>query len=48
MRLRAGLALLLLPAHPHPDDLPAITAAAQPLLDLLAARGLLDATARST
>jgi DNA-binding transcriptional MerR regulator len=43
-----GGALLLLPAHPHPDDLPAITAAAQPLLDLLAARGLLDATDRST
>jgi DNA-binding transcriptional MerR regulator len=34
-------ALLLLPAHPAPDDLPAINAAAAPLLDLLADRGLL-------
>jgi hypothetical protein len=38
----AGGALLLVPARPDPDDLTAIRAAAQPLLDLLAARGLLD------
>nr|WP_205861483.1 MerR family transcriptional regulator [Planosporangium flavigriseum] len=37
----AGGAVLLLPAHPGPDDVVAIHAAAQPLLDLLAARGLL-------
>jgi hypothetical protein len=36
-----GGALLLLPAHPTPDDLAAINEAAQPLLDLLADRGLL-------
>jgi len=34
-------AVLLLPAAPSPDDLIAIAAAARPLLDLLAARGLL-------
>jgi DNA-binding transcriptional MerR regulator len=34
-------AVLLLPAAPGPDDLIAIAAAARPLLDLLAARGLL-------
>jgi hypothetical protein len=38
--LRGG-AVLLLPAHPDPDDLDAINAAARPLLDLLADRGLL-------
>ncbi|HEV7899856.1 MAG TPA: MerR family transcriptional regulator [Planosporangium sp.] len=36
-----GGAVLLLPVHPGPDDLAVISAAAQPLLDLLAARGLL-------
>jgi DNA-binding transcriptional MerR regulator len=36
-----GGAVLLLPATPDPDDLPAITAAARPLLDLLSERGLL-------
>ena len=36
-----GGALLLLPVRPDPDDLPAIQAAVQPLLDLLADRGLL-------
>ncbi|GII24314.1 MerR family transcriptional regulator [Planosporangium mesophilum] len=36
-----GGAVLLLPAHPDPDDLAAIRAAARPLLDLLADRGLL-------
>jgi DNA-binding transcriptional MerR regulator len=36
-----GGAVLLLPVHPGPDDLAAINSAAQPLLDLLAARGLL-------
>lgn len=39
--LGAG-AVLLLPVSPRPADLPAINAAAQPLLDLLADRGLLD------
>jgi hypothetical protein len=34
-------AVLLLPAVPSPDDLNEIAAAARPLLDLLAARGLL-------
>ncbi len=38
--LGAG-AVLLLPVHPGPEDLTAISAAAQPLLDLLADRGLL-------
>ena len=37
----AGGALLLVPGQPGPADLTAIQAAAQPLLDLLAARGLL-------
>jgi len=37
----AGGAVLLVPGHPDPDDLTAIQAAAGPLLDLLAARGLL-------
>lgn len=36
-----GGAVLLLPAAPDPDDLPAIAAAARPLLDLLSTRGLL-------
>jgi DNA-binding transcriptional MerR regulator len=36
-----GGAVLLLPVHPGPADLAAIGAAAQPLLDLLADRGLL-------
>jgi hypothetical protein len=36
-----GGAVLLLPVHPGPEDLTAISAAAQPLLDLLADRGLL-------
>jgi DNA-binding transcriptional MerR regulator len=36
-----GGAVLLLPAAPDHDDLPAIAAAARPLLDLLSARGLL-------
>jgi hypothetical protein len=36
-----GGAVLLLPAHPGRDDLDAIEAAAAPLLDLLADRGLL-------
>jgi len=39
--LGAG-AVLLLPVPPRPDDLPAISAAARPLLDVLADRGLLD------
>ena len=38
-------AVLLLPARPEPEDLRAIHAAAQPLLTLLANRGLLDAAA---
>src|SRR2546423_9941461 len=38
----AGGALLLVPGRPGPADLTAIHAAAQPLLDLLAARGLLN------
>jgi hypothetical protein len=38
----AGGAVLLVPAHPDPDDLTAIQAAARPLLDLLARRGLLE------
>jgi hypothetical protein len=33
--------VLLLPAAPDPADVAAIRAAARPLLDLLAARGLL-------
>jgi DNA-binding transcriptional MerR regulator len=36
-----GGAVLLLPAAPDPDDVPAIAAAARPLLELLAARGLI-------
>jgi MerR HTH family regulatory protein len=36
-----GGAVLLLPAAPDPDDVTAIAAAARPLLDLLAARGLI-------
>jgi hypothetical protein len=36
-----GGAVLLLPAAPDPADVTAISAAARPLLDLLAARGLL-------
>lgn len=38
-----GGAVLLLPVVPDPDDLPAILAAARPLLDALARRGLLPA-----
>jgi DNA-binding transcriptional MerR regulator len=37
----SGGALILLPGQPGPDDLRAIHAAARPLLDLLADRGLL-------
>ena len=37
-----GGAALMLPARPAPDDLDAIQAAARPLLDLLAERGLLS------
>jgi DNA-binding transcriptional MerR regulator len=37
----AGGAFILLPGRPDHDDVPAIQAAAQPLLDLLANRGLL-------
>jgi hypothetical protein len=40
-----GGAVLLLPAHPGHDDLDAIQAAARPLLDLLADRGLLSPSA---
>jgi hypothetical protein len=36
-----GGAVLLLPARPHDNDLEAIAAAARPLLDLLAERGLI-------
>jgi hypothetical protein len=36
-----GGAVLLLPTTPEPEDVDAIMAAAQPLLDVLAARGLL-------
>jgi len=39
---------LLLPARPADDDLDAITAAARPLLDLLAERGLLHRMAEET
>ncbi len=39
--VRLGQAILLLPVRPDADDLAAIRAAAQPLLDLLAHRGLL-------
>jgi hypothetical protein len=41
-----GGAVLLLPAHPGPADLDAIHAAARPLLDLLADRGLLSPPAQ--
>jgi hypothetical protein len=40
-------ALLLLAAVPDPDELVAIRVAAQPLLELLAGRGLLSHTAPS-
>ena len=44
-----GGALLLLPAAPDPDDVAALRAAARPLLDLLADRGLLaDPSVRSS
>jgi DNA-binding transcriptional MerR regulator len=43
--LGAG-AVLLLPVPPRPDDLPAISAAARPLLDVLADRGLLGMPTR--
>jgi hypothetical protein len=39
--VRVGGLTLLLPAPPAADDLDAIAVAARPLLDLLAARGLL-------
>jgi hypothetical protein len=42
----AGGAVLLLPVRPGPDDLTAIQAAARPLLDLLADRGLLPPAAQ--
>jgi DNA-binding transcriptional MerR regulator len=41
-----GGAVLLLPTAPDPDDLAALRAAAQPLLDLLTARGLLAGPTR--
>jgi DNA-binding transcriptional MerR regulator len=37
----AGGAVLLLPSPPDPDDVAAITAAVEPLIDVLSARGLL-------
>lgn len=43
-----GGAMLLLPARPDHDDLAALRAAAAPLIDLLAARGLLHGDARSS
>jgi hypothetical protein len=43
-----GGAVLLLPARPDHDDLAALRAAAAPLIDLLAARGLLHGDARSS
>ena len=43
-----GGSLLLLPARPDDDDIPAIQAAARPLLELLADRGLLSIDERST
>jgi hypothetical protein len=43
-----GGAVLLLPARPDHDDLAALRAAAAPLIDLLAARGLLNGDARSS
>ncbi|MEV8503473.1 MerR family transcriptional regulator [Actinoplanes sp. NPDC051475] len=39
-----GGAVLILPVRPQPGDRAAIATAARPLLDLLASRGLLDAT----
>lgn len=42
-----GGAMILLPGRPDDDDLPAILAAARPLLDLLADRGLLTQEERS-
>jgi uncharacterized protein YjbI with pentapeptide repeats len=42
----AGGAVLLVPARPAPDDVTAIQAAARPLLDLLADRGLLPPAAQ--
>jgi DNA-binding transcriptional MerR regulator len=41
-----GGAVLLLPARPDHDDLAALRAAAEPLINLLAARGLLHGDAR--
>lgn len=50
--IKLGEALLLVPGTPEPADLTAIRAAAQPLLDLLVARGLVPGpsgpTPRST
>ena len=43
-----GGAVLLLPARPDHDDLAALRAAAEPLINLLAARGLLHGDARSS
>ncbi len=43
-----GGAVLLLPTRPDHDDLGALRAAAAPLIDLLAARGLLNGDARSS
>ena len=43
-----GGALLLLPAQPGEDDIHAIRAAARPLLEMLADRGLLPLDERST
>ena len=43
----SGDVTLLLPGTPGPDDVAAIRAAAQPLLDLLAARGLTRETTRT-
>ena len=42
--MRLGGLTLLLPAEPAQSDLDAIAAAARPLLDLLAGRGLLNPT----
>ena len=43
-----GGALLLLPAQPGEDDIHAIRAAARPLLEMLADRGLLPLDERSS
>jgi hypothetical protein len=46
--IRLGAAVLLIPGHPDADDLVAIRAAAQPLLDVLVHRGLLAPPGGST